>query len=127
MHFAFAGAYGLALSALIFSSAFTHAVVGLFVRDPYTLGTHGADWMYWHGVSCSFVGIVALSARTWDEGRPKTAMAWATGFVYGVWGLQNLRLVLATDRFGPLMWAHVALCLGVGVSGVITALRSKRG
>ena len=124
MLFLVAGIYGIALSLMIFSSIFTPFLIDLFVVPPYTLGTHGADWEYWHGVGCAFVGIIALLARSWPD-RQKLGVAGALAFIYGVWGLQNLRLVLMTDRFGPLMWAHVALCLAVGVFGLVTALRLR--
>ena len=119
-----AGIYGLALSLMIFSAAFTPVLIDLFVAEPYTLGTHGADWEYWQGTSCAFVGLVAFAARGWPTG-PKTGAAAALAFVYGVWGLQNLRLVLVTDRYGPLMWAHVLGCLALGAFGVVTALRLR--
>lgn len=124
MLFYAAGIYGILLSAMIFSSIFTPVLVDLFAAEPYTLGTHGADWEYWHGTSCAFVGIVALAARSWSDA-PRYTMAAALGFVYGVWGLQNLRLVLVTDRYDALMWLHVVLCLAVGVWGIVTALQLR--
>src|SRR5688572_15446635 len=114
MVFLVAGVYGLALSAMIFSSIVTPVLIDLFVRQPYTLGTHGADWEYWHGMSCCFVGLVALFARSAPPAQQRNA-AIALTAIYVVWGLQNLRLVLMTDRYGPLMWGHVIGCLGVGI------------
>jgi hypothetical protein len=119
-----AGIYGVALSLMIFSATFTPVLIDLFVAEPYTLGTHGADWEYWQGTSCAFVGAVGLLAVRW----PTTAQVGAAGalaFVYGVWGLQNLRLVLVTDRYGPLMWAHVLACLAIGVLCAVHALRLR--
>lgn len=124
MLFRVAGAYGLALSVMIFSSIWTPVLIDLFVRPPYTLGTHGADWEYWHGVGCAFVGIVALMARNWPD-RQKMGIAAALGFIYTVWGLQNLRLVLFTDRFGPLMWGHVIGCSAIGVWAIVTAMQLR--
>jgi hypothetical protein len=124
MLFLVAGVYGIALSLMIFSSIATPVLIDLFVAPPYSLGTHGADWEYWQGTSCAFVGIVALLAHRWPDPQ-KRGVAAALGFIYGVWGLQNLRLVLMTDRYGPLMWAHVLACLAVGVYGVVTALKLR--
>jgi hypothetical protein len=124
MFFLVAAVYGLALSLMIFSSIFTPVLVDLFVAPPYTLGTHGADWEYWQGTSCAFVGIVAWLARRWPDAQ-KQSVAAALAFIFGVWGVQNLRLVLVTERYGPLMWAHVLACLGVGVWGVVTALKLR--
>jgi hypothetical protein len=125
MVFLAAGVYGIALSLMIFSSIWTPFLIDLFVTQPYTLGTHGADWEYWHGVGCAFVGMVSLMARKWPDAQ-KVGIASAIGFIYGVWGVQNLRLVLFTDRFGPLMWAHVVLCLAVGIWGVVTAMQLRK-
>ncbi|MBO6935988.1 MAG: hypothetical protein JJ863_13470 [Deltaproteobacteria bacterium] len=122
--FVAAGIYGFALSLMIFSAAFTPALIDLFVAEPYTLGTHGADWEYWQGTSCAFVGIVAFVARRWPVG-PQIGAAGALAFIYGVWGIQNLRLVLVTDRYGPLMWGHVLGCLGLGVFAAVTAMRLR--
>jgi hypothetical protein len=124
MVFVAAGIYGLLLSGMIFSSIFTPVLVDLFVAEPYTLGTHGADWELWQGTSCAFVGIVSLLARSWP-GPQQRGIAAAIGFVYGVWGLQNLRLVLVTDRYSALMWLHVIMCLGIGAFGVVTALKLR--
>ena len=121
------GVYGLALSALIFSALVTPLVVGLFVAEPYTLGSHGAIWQRWHGVGCAFAGLTLLLARGWpiEVLRQLTAVA---GGLYLIWGLQNLYLMLMTDGFGPLMWLHVLLCLAVGAWGAQVAfeLRGQR-
>lgn len=122
--FVVAGVYGLALSLMIFSSIVTPVLIDLFVAQPYTLGSHGADWEYWQGTSCAFVGIVALLARSGNDQQKRTSAA-ALAVVYGIWGLQNLRLVLVTDRYGPLMWAHVLGCLGIGIWAAVTAARMR--
>ncbi len=120
MIFLAAGIYGLLLAVMIFSSIVTPVLVDLFVAQPYTLGSHGADWEYWQGTSCAFVGIVCLMARSWPQAQ-KRGVALAIGFIYGVWGLQNLRLVLMTDRYAAFMWLHVLMCLGIGAFGLVTA------
>lgn len=106
MVFLVGGLYGIALSILLFSSILTPGMIDLFVASPYTLGTHGADFEHWQGASCAFVGVVALSARSWPNAQ-RAPIAAALGFIYSVWGLQNLRLVLATDRYDAPMWVHV--------------------
>jgi hypothetical protein len=116
--------YGFALSALIFSHFLTSAVVGLFVAPPYTLGRHGEAWMNWHGVGCFFVGLVNLAALRWDDVRAKRDVAGATAAIYGVWALQNLRLMF-TDRFVPFMWLHVIGCALAAVASVLTARSSQ--
>lgn len=124
MVFLLAGVYGLALSAMIFSSIVTPVLIDLFVAPPYSLGTHGADWEYWQGTSCAFVGLVGLFARSAPPAQQRnTAIALAV--VYGVWGVQNLRLVLMTDRYGPLMWAHVLGCLAVGIWAGVEAAKLR--
>lgn len=67
MLFRVAGVYGLALSLLIFSSIVSPIAIDLFVAQPYTLGTHGADWEYWHAVGCAFVGIICMAAHGWPD------------------------------------------------------------
>ena len=119
-----AGVYGLALSLMIFSAVFTPVLIDLFVAPPYTLGTHGADWLYWQGTSCAFVGLIALSARGWPH-RAQRGAALALALVYGVWGLQNLRLVLVTERYGSLMWLHVLGCLAIGLAALVAAVRLR--
>lgn len=116
--------YGFALSALIFSHYVTNALILLFVAEPYTLGTHGADWMNWHGVGCFFVGLVNLAARRWTDVEAKGDAAGATALIYGVWALQNLGLMF-TGRFVPLMWLHVVGCALAAVASVAT-MRSLR-
>ena len=122
--FVAAALYGLFLAIMIFSAMFTPALIDLFVAEPYSLGSHGADWEYWQGTSCAFVGLVAWFARGWDPSAQRGA-AVALAFVYGVWGLQNLRLVLVTERYRLLMWAHVLGCLAIGVAAAITAVRLR--
>lgn len=125
MMFAIAGLYGIALSLLIFSSIMTPFFIDLFVNSPYTLGSHGAVWEYWHGFGCLFVGIIAMLARQWPV-RVQRQTAWALGFVYGAWGLQNLYLVL-TGGFDLLMWVHVVGCLVVSSYAIMTGLRLRPG
>ena len=122
--FVAAAAYGLFLSLMIFSSVFTPVLIDLFVAPPYSLGSHGADWQLWQGTSCAFVALVAGSARRWPPAA-QVGAAWCLAFVYGVWGVQNLHLVLATDRYGGLMWAHALGCSALGVAGIVTALRLR--
>jgi hypothetical protein len=116
--------YAFALSALIFSHLLSNAAIELFVAPPYTLGTHGEDWMNWHGVGCFFVGLVNLAALRWSEARPRRDIAFATAVIYGVWALQNLRLMF-TPRFASLMWLHVLGCALAAVASLATA-RSLR-
>ncbi len=70
------------------------------------------------------MGAIGLMAVRW----PRSAQVGAAGalaFVYGVWGLQNLRLVLVTDRYGPLMWGHVIACLAIGVLCAVHVFRLR--
>lgn len=117
------GLYGIALSALIYTSAVTNAVLDLFLRAPYQTGTHQQDWMNWHGMGCFFVGLVNLLAWRWTEARPRRDVALATAVVYGVWSLQNVHLMF-TGRFTPIMWLHVAGCAvaaGFALAYVVTS------
>jgi hypothetical protein len=112
------GIYGLALAVLVISHKWTYALIELFVRPGYVLGTHEGDWTSWHAVGCGFVGLINLlcwRAKDWNASATYS-LSLCTALIYTIWGLQNLGLMLATPpRFLPLMWLHVLLCLLVGL------------
>src|SRR5689334_20824134 len=110
--FLFCGIYGVALCLLIASWHVTPSGIRLFVGREYTLGSHGQIWANWHAVGCFFVGIVNLQVYFGDfNPAAMRSIAIATTIIYGVWALQNLRLVFAKPhRFTNVMWLHVLLC-----------------
>lgn len=102
--------YAIALSILVESHVVTYAVIDLFVRTPYVIGTHTEDWMSWHGMGCLFLGLVNLAAWRWPLGHASRDVAFATAIVYGAWTIQNFYFTAFTDRFVPFMWLHVIGC-----------------
>jgi len=117
--------YGFALAALIFSQVASSAVITLFVSQPYTLGSHGADWMYWHGVGCFFVGLVNLAASRWTDTGAQRDIALPTVVIYGTWSVQNAFLMFS-GRYVPGMWFNVLACGGAALLSLNTA-RAARG
>jgi hypothetical protein len=110
--------YGFALAALVISHKWTYAVIELFIRPGYTLGTHERDWTSWHAVGCGFVGLInALSLKDGDWGpSARRSLTLATAAIFSIWSVQNLLLMFADPpRFAPFMWAHVLAC---GVTGL---------
>lgn len=116
--------YGFFLAALIFSQVVTLAVITQFVSQPYTLGSHGRDWMLWHGASCFFVGLVNLAASRWTDTRAQRDIALATAVIYGAWCLQNASLMF-TGRYLPGMWFNVLACGGAALLSLNTARRAS--
>jgi hypothetical protein len=110
----FAGFYGIALSLLIFSWLLTPVLIELFTAEPYSLGSHGLVWQYWHAVGCGFAGVVNLRGARWDPSSQRD-LAGITGGLYLTWAAENLYLTTMTSLFAPLMWAHVVLCSATGV------------
>lgn len=116
--------YGFLLAALIFSQVATPAAITLFVSQPNTLGSHGTDWMYWHGASCFFVGLVNLAASRWTDTGAQRDIALATAVIYGAWFLQNASLMF-TGRYLPGMWFNVLACGGAALLSLITVRRVR--
>jgi hypothetical protein len=117
--------YAVALSALIFTYAVGYAVLDLFLARPYVLGTHTEAWMGWHGMGCLFVGLCNLLALQWTNARAQRDVAAITALIFGVWCLQNLRLVMGS-AFRPLMWMHVIGCGIACVWSVVSARALQR-
>jgi hypothetical protein len=105
----FAGFYGIALSLLIFTWLFTPMLIELFTAEPYSLGSHGLVWQYWHAVGCGFAGVVNLRGARWDP-RSQRELAIITGGLYLAWAAENLYFTTMTSLFDPFMWSHVVLC-----------------
>jgi hypothetical protein len=105
----------------VLSHKWTYALIELFVRPGYMLGTHERDWTSWHAVGCGFVGLInVLSAKDGDwNPSARRSLALATSLLYSIWGVQNLLLMFASPpRFLPLMWLHAVACLGTGLWNV---------
>lgn len=121
------GAYGIALSLLIFSSFFTYSLIefNLF-EPPYSPGRHELTWLRWHGTGCLFAGLINVLAGMGGWNRvAKRSLAIATAVLYGIWSFQNLQLCLYVEQMQSLMWIHVFGCALVSIACFIYWLRSR--
>ena len=107
------GIYGAALALLIWSWKLSEAPIRLFVAEDYSLGTHGQVWKDWNAVGCAFVAAINACAWSMDfNAVALRAVALCTAGIYGIWALQNARLLVSanTPYVKPLMWIHALLC-----------------
>jgi|GEM_PF-2474731 len=106
------GVYGLALGVLIASHLLGWGLLDLFLKKPYTLGTHTTVWMDWHSIGCSFVGVTSLLASGAAlAGTPRRQAAKALFAIYAIWGVQNAWVCVTRPDFTAVMWLHAILCL----------------
>ena len=130
--FSWAAFYGFALGALILSGKLTSDIICLFCRkEYYTLGNFGEVWANWHAFGCIFVGLTNfavardISGMNFKE-KARSATAFNTAIVFGVWGCQNLYYSLyRQDLFMPFMWLHAILCTLTAGWALVTSLKKS--
>ena len=95
-----------------------------------SLGTHGAHWRDWHMIGCAFVAIVNYFALKWINNKKyKHAVIDilnASAFIFGVCSIQNLYLVLTTNKYKNTMWFHSLFCGYCASSSLLVAQNSDK-
>ena len=106
------GFYGVLLGFLILSWYITPLFIKLFVGEHYNLGDHGQMWANWHAIGCFYVGLSNFLAYSWADSFlvAKQDICLISAFIFGTWAVQNLWLMLKTDKMKPLMWMNVIGC-----------------
>ena len=105
-------AAGLVLFALL-SPRIGGKVLGEWMRitaTPYTLGEHGALWLWWAAIVNTFFGAVNALATGWEPAAQR-AIAWLDLAVYVPFLVLALR-ALRSPRYGRGIWIAIALFLG---------------
>lgn len=107
------GWYNLAAVPLLFACASTAAgqrVLGPWseiIRPPYSIGEHGALWVYWSAVITVFYGAVNVLAARWPAGAQRSVVLLDLA-MYAVF----LGLALAASR-SPRWGRGVRFCVGL--------------
>ncbi|MFY0528451.1 hypothetical protein ACN28I_36595 [Archangium gephyra] len=102
-------AAGLALFALL-SPRIGQKVLGEWCRltaAPYSLGDHGALWLWWAALTNLFFGAVNVLAAGWEPAAQR-AIAWLDLAVYVPFLVLALG-ALRSPRYGRGVWVAVPL------------------